>query len=146
MEITKRVDSRKLSFSQWLTAIDIDPPAAETMRQWAELDGFLLADGQHMVEVLLDLHMDDDTLLAAFSLPTSVTMGMDSEKLSPTFGSQIVELHQAAMRMDAIKALQGGSKGKLGESQVDNIRRMLLAMVEDVRAVRLPLARNGRGP
>ncbi len=140
MEITKRVDSRKLSFSQWLTAINIAPAAAETMRQWVELDGFLLADGQHMVEVLLELHMDDDTLLAAFSLPTSVAVGIDTERLAQTFGSTIIELHHAAMRMDAIKALQGGSKSKLGDSQVDNIRRMLLAMVEDVRAVVLKLA------
>jgi GTP pyrophosphokinase len=45
-------------------------------------------------------------------------------------------------RMDAIKSLHtsANSKKKNDEAQIDNVRRMLLAMVEDVRAVVLKLA------
>lgn len=42
--------------------------------------------------------------------------------------------------MQAIKALQQTQSNKVSVNQVDNIRRMLLAMVEDVRAVVIKLA------
>ena len=119
MEITRRVDSRKLSFDAWLSAISVRDDSVQLIRQWAKQEDFKLADGQHMVEILLDLNMDDETLLAAFSLPTSLIMGLEQENTVKRFGQGVVDLQQAAMRMDAIKALQGGSKGKLGEGQVD---------------------------
>lgn len=140
MEVTKRVDSRKLTFDQWIEAISVSPDSEQKIRQWMKAPDFLLAEGQHMIEVLLELHMDDATLLAAFTLPSVIANAPPEEQLLKRYGAEIVELQKAAMRMDAIKALQGGSKSKLGEGQVDNIRRMLLAMVEDVRAVVLKLA------
>jgi GTP pyrophosphokinase len=42
--------------------------------------------------------------------------------------------------MDAIKALQQNQSNNISVNQVDNLRRMLLAMVEDVRAVVIKLA------
>ena len=42
--------------------------------------------------------------------------------------------------MEAIKALQQSQSSQVSANQIDNIRRMLLAMVEDVRAVVIKLA------
>ena len=42
--------------------------------------------------------------------------------------------------MEAIKALQQSQSSQVSANQIDNIRRMLLAMVEDVRAVVIKLS------
>ena len=57
MEITKRVDSRKLTFEQRQRHEVVIKQCKAVQRLGSQKDS-LLAHGQHMVEVLLDLHMD----------------------------------------------------------------------------------------
>ena len=64
----------------------------------------------------------------------------------PNFGEEIRDLVVGVRRMDAIKSLHArkisGSSfnEKSDEQHIDSIRRMLLAMVEDVRAVVIKMA------
>jgi len=62
------------------------------------------------------------------------------EYIKEHFGQSIFLLCKGVVQMEAIKALQQAQSNHVAVNQVDNIRKMLLAMVEDVRAVVIKLA------
>ena len=62
------------------------------------------------------------------------------EDVQEKFGKQIFLLCKGVSQMQAIKSLQQTQTNNVAANQVDNIRKMLLAMVEDVRAVVIKLA------
>lgn len=97
--------------------------------------------GLLIVEILLELHMDDESLLAALLYPYFHSQLHDNkakEKLKQKFGREVYALLQATIKMASMGLLS--SKVKHSAEQAENIRRMLTAMVEDVRAVVLKLA------
>ncbi|MBL1376881.1 GTP diphosphokinase [Zobellella iuensis] len=105
-----------------------------------EAEQRLLAEGVEMVGILLTLSMDLDTLKAALLYPFLETGYLDLERARLDFGDNIVRLLQGVADMEAIRSLQHVHSDKSSEAQVDRVRRMLLAMVEDVRAVVIKLA------
>ncbi len=97
----------------------------------------LLALSREMIEILAPLNMDLETLQAAVLFVMLDAKLLDNEQIEERFGAKLAALVASAVTMDAIGNLQTSSSS---EPQVDNIRRMLLAMVEDVRAVVIKLA------
>ena len=103
-----------------------------------------------MVEILSMLSMDNDTLRAALVFPLADADVVSEEKLEETFGKAIVSLVHGVRDMDAIRHLKAIHNDSMASEQVDNVRRMLLAMVEDFRCVVIaggthrPSARNER--
>lgn len=93
-----------------------------------------LRDGVEMVEILHSLNMDHDTLLAAMLFPIVNAKIVPLELIKEDFGSNIAKLVKGVIEMNNIRKLNTDS------SQVDNIRRMLLAMVDDFRCVIIKLA------
>ncbi|NPE72939.1 HD domain-containing protein, partial [Dickeya dadantii] len=65
---------------------------------------------------------------------------VDEDTLRETFGKNIVNLVHGVRDMDAIRQLKATQHDSMASEQVDNIRRMLLAMVEDFRCVVIKLA------
>ena len=101
----------------------------------------LLQLGIEMVEILITLNMDMDTLNAALIFPfLDHNNVLTQEKLQELWGKRIAKLVKGATDMEGIRALQGQGGEKIESSQVDNLRHMLLAMVDDVRAVVIKLA------
>jgi len=96
--------------------------------------------GCEMVEILVTLNMDMDTLNAALIFPLLAQEVLSTEKVDELWPKRIAKLAKGAMEMEGIRALQNRGGKKSEESQVDNLRHMLLAMVEDVRAVVIKLA------
>ncbi|MDN2664167.1 GTP diphosphokinase [Psychromonas sp. 14N.309.X.WAT.B.A12] len=96
--------------------------------------------GCEMVEILVTLNMDMDTLNAALIFPLLAQEVLSTEKVDELWPKRIAKLAKGAMEMEGIRALQSQGSKKGAESQVDNLRHMLLAMVEDVRAVVIKLA------
>ncbi|CAJ0990970.1 GTP diphosphokinase [Pantoea sp. Nvir] len=99
----------------------------------------LLWRGIEMVEILSMLSMDIESSCAAMIFPLADAEVVSEEELSKTFGNGIVTIVHGVRDMDAIrqlKAIHNDSSSK----QVDNVRRMLLAMVEDFRCVVIKLA------
>ncbi|RBW47217.1 GTP diphosphokinase [Psychromonas sp. B3M02] len=96
--------------------------------------------GCEMVEILVTLNMDMDTLNAALIFPLLAQEVLSTEKVDELWPKRIAKLAKGAMEMEGIRALQSRGSKKGAESQVDNLRHMLLAMVEDVRAVVIKLA------
>jgi len=95
-----------------------------------------LLKSMEMVEILSSLNLDADSLSAAFLTPLLEKNLVTKDFVEEHFSKNIFMLCQGVDKMAAIKALrQQNSAGN-----IDNIRRMLLAMVEDVRAVVIKLA------
>ncbi len=96
-----------------------------------------LTQGLTMADLLVDLNMDAQAISAAIIFPTMAAHSIDPETLNDHFSPQMVGLIRGVLQMDAISALRQSSH-QLAE-QLNNLRRMLLAMVEDVRVVLIKL-------
>ena len=90
-----------------------------------------------MVEILVEMNLDADTLATAYITPCFLANLIDIEKVTDVMGSHVGTLLTGVAQMATISTLAHQGTGTV---QVDNIRRMLLAMVEDVRAVVIKLA------
>ena len=99
----------------------------------------LLAYGVEMVEILMTMDMDMDTLKVALLYPFFDAKLYDQEQIDGLFGAKLTPLLIAVVEMDAIRTLQAKSQTP-SENQMDNLRRMLMAIVDDVRAIVIKLA------
>lgn len=96
--------------------------------------------GWEMVEILADLRMDKDALTAALLFPLVDAKLIELEQVESKFCSAVLNMLNAVRQMEAIRSIPVGPNQSTNPQQADNLRRMLLAMVEDVRAVVLKLA------
>lgn len=97
-----------------------------------------LQQGLTMAEILLDLHLDADTIAAALVYNSVRYAGLNSEDVREHLGEQVEKLVRGTIQMDAIHSLPGLDLEN--HSQLENVRKMLLAMVEDMRVVIIKLA------
>lgn len=97
--------------------------------------------GLQIVEIMLELSMDDESLVAAMIYPYYGPQATDKklkEKITNQFGSSTLSLLDAVRKMANLGLLS--SRVKHSAAQAEKIRRMLTAMVEDVRAVVIKLS------
>lgn len=99
----------------------------------------LVAKAREMIEILAPLNMDIETLQAAILFVVLEAGLLNIEQITERFGSGLAHIVNSVVTMDAIGALKVNDS-RQNDPQIDNIRRMLLAMVEDVRAVVIKLA------
>lgn len=100
---------------------------------------YLLA-GPEMVEILHSLNMDAESLVTAMLFPV-LTQGSDDavlDEIEEVFGIKIRKLLKGVADMDNIRQINTANSSNT--TQIDNVRRMLLAMVEDFRCVIIKLA------
>ena len=98
--------------------------------------------GLEIAEILADLKLDQDSLIAAV-LYRGVREGHIALPLvSQRFGAVVAKLIDGVLRMAAISAsLSPRQSMVLGtQGQVENLRKMLVAMVDDVRVALIKLA------
>jgi GTP pyrophosphokinase len=100
----------------------------------------LIARAREMIEILAPLNMDIETLQAAVLFVVLDAGLLNREAINEKFGDKLGTLVASVVTMNAIGALKVNPQARSAEPQIDNIRRMLLAMVEDVRAVVIKLA------
>lgn len=120
---------------QWLYQ---QPSQSELL---SPLDGNYVRQGLLIVELLLELNMDDDSLIAALIYPYFLAHAKDNktkDKLKKKFGSKIMNLLLAVQKMASMSLLS--SQMKYSPEQAEKVRRMLTAMIEDVRAVVIKLS------
>ncbi|BBO29070.1 GTP pyrophosphokinase [Alteromonas sp. I4] len=145
MVSTRKVhEAQRPPFEQWLASLDMSEETRQKLREISHMPEQLLV-GQEMVEILHQLNMDDATLQAALVFPYCQQHMLTDAEVKDTFGDEIEQLIVGVRRMDAIRSLHNRkqSSSKLSapdEQHIDSIRRMLLAMVEDVRAVVIKMA------
>ena len=139
------------SFEQWLSElhlIEAKQQAITTLWQKvatfyldsAEERASLLTTAMEMVEILAGLNLDADSLSAAFLTPLLEQKVLSMDYVQEHFSKSVLTLCQGVEQMAAIKALRQDNTNVQTTQSVDNIRRMLLAMVDDVRAVVIKLA------
>jgi GTP pyrophosphokinase len=139
----------------WLAAVTAGRPAEESdiLRRAASLAarahvGQRRASGEPYVrhslavaKILADLGLDHETLAAAILHDVVEDSGIALEDLKRDFGARIASLVDGVTKMNVIQEFQiqpGGSRRE--HTQAESLRKMLLAMAEDVRVVFIKLA------
>ncbi|MCL2310436.1 MAG: bifunctional (p)ppGpp synthetase/guanosine-3',5'-bis(diphosphate) 3'-pyrophosphohydrolase [Proteobacteria bacterium] len=97
-----------------------------------------------IAKILADLHLDATTLLAALLLPLARQPAWNDEKttegMASRYGNDVVTLISGTLRMQEIHMTPQGVDAAERNRQAENLRKMLLAMVEDIRVVLIKLA------
>lgn len=132
----------------WLEAVKRDKvrenlkALASNLQQQPEVqkNPSLLIKGEEMVEILAALNLDKLGLQAALCLPAFEHGAIDIDWLAQQGGDALPAMVDTVGQMQSISELQHFQHGKPNAAQIDTVRRMLLAMVEDVRAVLIKLA------
>ena len=126
--LTEKKISVLMNAAEWLKQHQLVEPEPAVKTGW------------EMVEILADLRMDSDSLLAALLFPLLEADLISTEKLDAEFSPSVMVMLRAVQQMEAIRTIPTGPNQSVNPQQADNLRRMLLAMVEDVRAVVIKLA------
>jgi GTP pyrophosphokinase len=98
--------------------------------------------GLEIAEILADLKLDQDSLVAAV-LYRGVREGKIAlDKVRQHFGEVVAKLIEGVLRMAAISASLNPRESLVlpPQAQVENLRKMLVAMVDDVRVALIKLA------
>ncbi len=84
--------------------------------------------------ILADMHLDHETLMGALLHDVIEDTHIDKATLASTFGDTVAELVEGVSKLDKIKF-----RSKK-EAQAENFRKMMMAMVEDIRIILIKLA------
>lgn len=147
VSVRKSHHMSKASFEQWLDALELDNDKKAALEKlYLKVNGLFddttpcQTKSLEMVEILSALNLDTDSLCAAFICPLYEYNCISLEYIQENFSKKIYLLCKGVSQMEAIKALQQSQSSQVSANQIDNVRRMLLTMVEDVRAVVIKLA------
>jgi GTP pyrophosphokinase len=101
-----------------------------------------LRTGLEMAEILADLHLDQDGLVAAILYRVVREGKLSLDLVADQFGTPIAKLIEGVLRMAAISRVSGDRGPVLGqvEDQSETVRKMLVALVDDVRVALIKLA------
>ena len=104
-------------------------------------------DGEPLIEralgaatILAGLKLDAGTVRAALLGGLSGADAFDAEEIGARFGADVATLVAGAARMDEIRAMPPQGDADERAAQAERLRKMLLAMVEDIRVVLIKLA------
>ena len=90
--------------------------------------------------ILAGLKLDAATVRAALMIGLPVAKSFDAEDVAAHFGADVATLVAGVARMDEIRALPVTGDADERAAQAERLRKMLLAMVEDIRVVLIKLA------
>lgn len=134
-------------FNSWLAKLASDRPdldvklinkaleyIAEQANQEENLQLSLL-----IADICATLNLDENTIIAALYLPIASQQAKTANELSTLFNDQVGQLIIGTRKMHVMSQLHTASSGKK-PVQLDKLRKMLLAMAEDVRIVLIKLA------
>jgi Guanosine polyphosphate pyrophosphohydrolases/synthetases len=100
--------------------------------------------GLEMAEILAELQLDEETLIAAILYRSVRENKLSSQAVTDAFGKVVAHLIEGVKQMAAISGLSNHTNesvfGQESEEQSENIRKMLVAMVDDVRVALIKLA------
>lgn len=99
-----------------------------------------LQQGLSIADVLADLEVDQETLAAAIIFVSVHYAELSIEDVEEQLGANVARIVNGVEKMSAISGMSGLDKYPQHKHQIDNMRKMLLAMVDDVRVVLIKLA------
>ena len=102
------------------------------------------ATGLEMAQILSDLQLDSETLQAAILYRAVRENRISLDEVEKQFGATVAKLIKGVLRMAAITTQRNDSDqevlGQQSKDQAENVRKMLVAMVDDVRVALIKLA------
>jgi GTP pyrophosphokinase len=129
--------------SACLLAAEVEHLPGDQLTGWGEGYSSYYA-GLEMAEILADLHLDCDTLVAAVLYRSVRENKLSLDTVQHQFGQAVAKLIGGVARMAAISNISNHSSdaviGLQSSEQADNVRKMLVAMVDDVRIALIKLA------
>ena len=142
--------NEQFDLEKWVASLEQEPKVskrlievyqhAEKILENHEQASLLLWRGREMIEILITLSMDKATLVAAILFPLVASKAYPRDRFEEDFGQETIKLIDGVEEMAALGHLNVTLEGSAASSQVDNVRRMLLAMVDDFRCVIIKLA------
>ena len=126
-----------------LLSLDAEQKVKPSDNQWAD-GASSFRTGLEMAEILGDLQMDVDSLVAAILYRAVRENQLPLLRVQDKFGETVAKLIKGVIRMAAISTRRNDSVaevfGRQSEEQADKVRKMLVAMVDDVRVALIKLA------
>lgn len=129
-----------------LAACELAEAASWRAGSWVRSDGILTSSfetGLEMADILADLRVDEDGLVAGILYRAVREERLGLDEVRSEFGETAAGLVEGVLRMAAVSALKLGTVPKfLGDpaDQIENVRKMLVALVDDVRVALIKLA------
>jgi len=123
-------------------AAEIDLQAFREDRLWASGSSSFRI-GIEMAQVLAELRLDQASLVAAILYRAVREERVALEVIHKEFGDEIAGLINGVQQMAAISSIHHPLKGNVlgqSEGQLDNVRKMLVTMIDDVRVALIKLA------
>ncbi|NJR71884.1 MAG: bifunctional (p)ppGpp synthetase/guanosine-3',5'-bis(diphosphate) 3'-pyrophosphohydrolase [Gammaproteobacteria bacterium] len=90
-----------------------------------------------VANLLIDIEVDDDTVIAALIALSLAEKDRDSELLNHAYGVDVVVLIRGLNRAGKIEELSARANDA---AAIESLRKMLLAMADDVRVILIKLA------
>jgi GTP diphosphokinase / guanosine-3',5'-bis(diphosphate) 3'-diphosphatase len=139
---------RSIGISQLISKLEgyLPPPEVERVQEAYDF-AFQAHEGQRrrsgepyithpvaVADLLADLHLDSQTLIAAILHDVMEDTPTLKDEITTRFGQEVAELVDGVSKLDQI---QFKSRA---EAQAESFRKMLLAMVRDIRVIMVKLA------
>jgi len=125
-----------------ITSMNIEAKAVEEDRVWAEEHNSFKI-GLEMAQILVELELDQTAIIAAILYRAVREEKVPIEQIEIEFGKETAALIRGVAQMAAISATHRSYKGSVlgqNQGQIDNVRKMLINMIDDVRIVLIKLA------
>ena len=87
-----------------------------------------------VTSILADMHLDHETLMAALLHDVIEDTHYSQEDLAEAFGDTVADLVEGVSKLDKI------AFSSKQEAQAENFRKMMMAMVQDIRVILIKLA------
>lgn len=122
-------------------ALELEQAAIAAENIWADGTSSFLT-GLEMAEILADLKLDQDSLVAAVIYRAVRERKTDLAEVELRFGEVVARLVDGVQRMAAISVSQNTGKNTVfsPHAQIESLRKMLVTMVDDVRVALIKLA------
>jgi GTP pyrophosphokinase len=98
------------------------------------------ARAEHTAAILAGLRLDAATIRAALLIGLPAAKAFDADDVAGRFGADVATLVAGVARMEEIRAASVAGDEAERAAQAERLRKMLLAMVEDIRVVLIKLA------
>lgn len=140
-----------MDIDQWISRLPIPPDFYNTVKEAVQLAQMTGSDqktrfgstcflqGLELAEIIAELGLDQDAIAASVLFSTVKHTDLKFEDITPHINKNIAKLLQGLLQMGAINLTRQKSE-KQSSQQIDNIRKMILAMASDIRIVVIKLA------
>ena len=122
--------------------LNIEANRSDEDRRWGR-DHNSFKIGLEMAQILVGLELDQNAIIAAILYRAVREEKMPLERVRKDFGHEVAKLIDGVAQMAAISATHKPYKGSVlgqNQGQIDNVRKMLVTMIDDVRVVLIKLA------